>query len=86
MNRHNKIKRIAFCTLATTLAASCPALANTIFLNCPGAPFGNTKTVDLAKNTVDNYPAIINATLIMWQQNVACADCTAVPVVNQIRT
>jgi hypothetical protein len=77
MNRKIKVKVIAICLLAMTLAASWPARANTIFLNCPGAPYGDTLSVDLTKNTVDNYPAIINATTIHWQHSVPCADCTA---------
>ena len=67
MNRIIKIKAISFCVLAGALIASWPAAANTIFLTCPGAPYGDVLTVDLTNNTVNNVPATINATAFDWQ-------------------
>jgi hypothetical protein len=70
------IVAMSFCLLMSALTASRPAAANTIFLNCPGAPYGDVVTVDLTNNTVDRYPATINATTIHWQHDERCANCT----------
>ncbi|HEY5069202.1 MAG TPA: hypothetical protein VII37_05430 [Candidatus Acidoferrum sp.] len=80
MNRDIKIKAIAFGVLAGTLMSSWPARANTIFLQCPGAPsdYADTLTVDLTNNTVNNHSAKkINKTAIDWQHDVKCGDCTS---------
>jgi hypothetical protein len=68
MNRYLKFKVIAFCVLVTSLAASGAARAETIFLICPGLYPTSTITVDLANNTVNNYPAKIDATSIDWRE------------------
>jgi hypothetical protein len=63
--------------LAAALTASWPAAANTIYLKCPRAPYGDVLTVDLSNNTVDGHSAMINATAISWRHNERCASCTA---------
>jgi len=63
--------------LAMALTSSWPAVANTIFLTCLGAPYGDVLTVDLTNNTVDGHSAMINATAISWRHNERCASCTA---------
>lgn len=68
MNRYIKFKVIAFCVLVTSLAASGAARAETIFLTCTGLYPTSTITVDLTNNTVNNYPAKIDATSIDWRE------------------
>jgi hypothetical protein len=59
-----------------------PALANTIYLVCPEAPYGDL-TIDLTNSTVSmqvggsTYPARINVTSIHWEHPERCADCTS---------
>jgi hypothetical protein len=67
----------AFGVLGAALTTSWPAVANTIYLKCPGAPYGDVLTVDLTNNTVDQHPATINVTAISWRHNERCASCTA---------
>ena len=62
--------------LAAALTASWSAAANTIYLKCPRAPYGDVLTVDLTNNTVDGHSATINATAISWRHNERCATCT----------
>jgi hypothetical protein len=71
MNRGSKF--VPFCVLATTLTASYPARADTIFFQC-----GTSFAVDLTNNTVNNQPATINATAIDWQLTPGPADDTGV--------
>jgi len=59
-----KIGIIACGVLATALAATLPARAETIFLKC--GTF-NVTTVDLTKKTVNNNPASITLTSIDWE-------------------
>ena len=70
MNRDIKMKAIALSVLATTLAVSWSARAETIFLQCAEHGSSSTYTVDLTNNTVDNHPANINQTSIDWQYNI----------------
>jgi hypothetical protein len=67
----------AVSVLAAALMAPWPAVANTIYLKCPGAPYGDVLTIDLTNNTVDSHAATINATAISWRHNERCATCTA---------
>jgi hypothetical protein len=77
VNRDIKIKAAAFCVLVGASTASWSAAAKTIFLNCPGAPYGDVLTVDLTNSTVDGHAATINATTFHWKHNERCASCTA---------
>lgn len=63
------IKFVPSCVLATILAASCTARANTIIFQC-----GTSFAVDLKNNTVNNQPATINETAIDWQQTPGPVD------------
>jgi hypothetical protein len=76
MNRYLKIKCIVLCVLATTLAASGAARADTIFLKCGSFdPF----VVDLTKNTVNGFSARITPLSIDWTNTAG-----AFPVNNHI--
>ena len=67
---------VSFGIAACALTASSKAQAETIFLICPNAPYGDVVSVDLTKRTVNDYPATINATGIMWRHPERCANCT----------
>jgi hypothetical protein len=66
------LARAALVALALLAASSQAARAETLFLECtyrfPGGNDAatNNYTIDLAKNTVNNYPATINETAIDW--------------------
>ena len=53
---------LAVCSI--TLTAAWSARAETIFLTCPRF---DPLTIDLTNNTVNNFPATINATAIDWE-------------------
>jgi hypothetical protein len=71
MNRG--IKLVRFWMLATTLPASYPVRADTIIFQC-----GTSFVVDLTNSSVNDLPAIINATAIDWQLKPGPADDTGV--------
>src|SRR3974377_1983542 len=71
MNR--SIKVVPFFVLASIFAASWPARAKVIIFQC-----GTNFAVDLANNTVNDQPAIINTTAIDWQLKPGPTDDTGV--------
>ena len=67
------IKVVPFFVLASIFAASCPARAKVIIFQC-----GTSFAVDLANNTVNDQPALINPTAIDWQLKPGPTDDTGV--------
>jgi hypothetical protein len=62
----NSAVRIILAAFAVLAISSRAVRAETIFLHCGESQ--SNYTVDLTNNTVDNYPATINATSIDWTE------------------